>query len=57
MPGLAQKDGGGGGGGAGGGGGVPALCGFGIMDYCTTGNNVLSHLGKLLSCLGDFEIH
>lgn len=28
-----------------------------VMDYCTTGNNVLSHLGKLLSRLGDFEIH
>lgn len=28
-----------------------------VMDYCTSGNNVLSHLGKLLSRLGDFEIH
>lgn len=28
-----------------------------VMVDCTRGNNVLSHLGKLLSCLGDFEIH
>lgn len=28
-----------------------------VMDYSTPAHNVLSHLGKLLSCLGDFEIH
>lgn len=28
-----------------------------VMDYCARGNNVLSHLGKLLGRLGDFELH
>lgn len=51
MPGLSQKD--------GREGSCPCMgmVAHRVMDYCTTGNNVLSHLGKLLSRLGDFEIH
>lgn len=47
------------GGGGGEGGGVRSLDKVTqrVMVDCTRGNNVLSHLGKLLSCLGDFEIH